>query len=129
MRKNKRWRETPDNISAVSHKFPHEQLLTTVDHEVACQLVKRLDQFLAPLLIVLDAYLDKRLVGTLVDLVVSLVQLRHREAGMLLSELGAMLLTPQQAPAGSKRISRLLHTTKWRAIRMGLPPMKCVCLL
>lgn len=90
-----------------------EQALIAVDREVASQLVKRLDQFLAPLLGVLDAYLDSRLVRTLVDLLVSLVQLRHREAGVLLSELGAMLLSPQQGPAASKRISRLLHSPKW----------------
>ena len=90
-----------------------DQALTAVDREVASQFVKGLDQLLAPLLVVLDAYLDSRLVRTLVDLLVSLIQLRHREAGVLLSELGSMLLSPQHGPAGSKRISRLLHSPKW----------------
>jgi hypothetical protein len=96
-------------------KSLEEQGLSAIDREVAGQLVERLDQFLAPLLVVLDAYLDKRLVRTVLDLVVSLIQLRHRQAGTLLSELGAMLLSPQQAPAGSKRIDRLLHSPKWGA--------------
>lgn len=92
---------------------PDEQALTAIDREVASQLVGRFDQFLAPLVVVLDAYVDSRLVRTLVDLLVSLVQLRHREAGVLLSELGGMLLSPQHGPAASKRISRLLHSPKW----------------
>ncbi len=60
-------------------KSVEEQGLSTIDREVASQLVERLDQFLAPLLMVLDAYVDKRLVRTVFDLVVSLIQLRHRE--------------------------------------------------
>jgi hypothetical protein len=94
-----------------------DQGLTAVDREVASQLVQRLDQFLAPLLVVLDAYVDSRLVRTLVDLLVSLVQLRHREAGVLMSELGAMLLSPQHGPAASKRISRLLQSPQWGSWR------------
>jgi hypothetical protein len=33
----------------------------------------------------------------------------------LLSELGAYLLTPAQAPAGTKRLSNLLRSSHWRA--------------
>jgi hypothetical protein len=91
---------------------PDEQAISAVDRDVAAQLVKRPDQFVAPLVVVLDAYLDSRLVRTLVNLMVSLVQLRHREAGVLLSELGAMLLSPKPGPAGSKRIERLLHSPR-----------------
>lgn len=79
-----------------------EQALIAVAREVAKQLVERLDQFLAPLLVVLDASLEKRLVRTVLDLVVSLVQLRHREAGVVLSEGGAMLLSPKPGPAESQ---------------------------
>jgi site-specific recombinase len=64
----------------------NEQALIAVDRAVAKHLVERLDQFLAPLLVVLDAYVDTRLVRTVLALVVSLVQLRHREAGVVLSE-------------------------------------------
>ena len=80
----------------------HEQALIASDREVAKQLVEGLDQFLAPLLVLLDASVDQRLVRTVLELVVSLIQLRHREAGVVLSELGAMLLSPHQGPAASQ---------------------------
>jgi hypothetical protein len=67
------------------------------------------------LAVVLDADLDKRWVRTVLELLVSLIQLRQREAGVLLSELGGMLLSPQHGPAGSKRISRVLHSPNWGA--------------
>ena len=41
------------------------------------------------------------------------LQFRHRAHGLLLSELGAYLLSPQQAPAGTKRLSNLLRCPKW----------------
>jgi hypothetical protein len=34
---------------------------------------------------------------------------------LLLSELGAYLLTPEQAPAGTKRLSNLLRSERWTA--------------
>jgi hypothetical protein len=34
---------------------------------------------------------------------------------LLLSELGAYLLTPEQAPAGTKRVSNLLRSERWKA--------------
>ncbi|GCE02976.1 transposase [Dictyobacter aurantiacus] len=92
-----------------------EQLMTRLDQEVAGQFVHRLDAWLAPLYVLLDAYLDRRLVRTFADVIVSIIQLRHREAGLLQTELGAMLLSPQHAPAASKRIQRLLSSTKWGA--------------
>jgi hypothetical protein len=33
--------------------------------------------------------------------------------GLLLSELGGYLLGPDQAPAGTKRISNLVHAADW----------------
>lgn len=79
-----------------------EQALTAVDREVASQLVKRLDQFLAPRLLVLDAYLDSRLVRTLVDLLVSLVQLRHREAGVEFARMGSHAAFPPTRASGKQ---------------------------
>ena len=40
---------------------------------------------------------------------------RDRVGGLLLSELGGYLLSPQQAPGGTKRLSSLLHSPKWDA--------------
>lgn len=40
---------------------------------------------------------------------------RDRADGLLLSELGGCLETPDKAPAGTKRLSNLLHSCKWAA--------------
>lgn len=74
---------------------------------------ERFQEFLAPLLVELDQYLDKRLVHTFSLLTEAIVRFRHRNHGLLLSELGAYILSPDQAPAGTKRISNLLRSAKW----------------
>jgi hypothetical protein len=38
-----------------------------------------------------------------------------RVGGLLLSELGGDLLSPDKAPAGTKRLSTLVHSSKWTA--------------
>ncbi len=40
---------------------------------------------------------------------------RHRNEGLWLSELGGYLLSPLQAEAGRKRLTRLLHSPRWHA--------------
>src|SRR5437867_5895747 len=75
---------------------------------VSWQLAQQLAAFVAPLLLELDALIDKRLVRTLLALLATLsviVQFRNRPNGLLLSELAAYLLSAQQAPAGTKRLS------------------------
>jgi len=57
--------------------------------------------------------MDRRLVQTFLSLVMVILIHRHRNQGLLLSELGGYLLDPGQAPAGTKRISRLLHAPRW----------------
>jgi hypothetical protein len=81
----------------------------------AQRLYRHLLQFLAPLLQTLDQRLDVRLVRTFVATLVAIVQWRNRPHGLLLSELGAYLLTPAQAPAGTKRLSNLLRSSHWTA--------------
>lgn len=71
------------------------------------------EQFLAPLLDRLDGQLDKRLVRTFFDVFVSVLRFRNRPLGLILSELGAYVLSPQQSCAGTKRISNLLRSPKW----------------
>jgi hypothetical protein len=44
-----------------------------------------------------------------------LQQWRHRNHGLLLSELGGYLASPAHAPAGTKRLSNLLHSPKWQS--------------
>ena len=72
-----------------------------------------LTQFLAPLVEVLDRRMDRRLVRTVEDTIEALVCWRNRAHGLLLSELGAYILSPQQAPAGTKRLSNLLRSSHW----------------
>lgn len=71
-------------------------------------LADRCYQQLKPLLEQLNAEIDRRLV-------IVIVMHRHRHHGLLLSELGGYLLSPAQAPAGTKRIHNLLHSSKWCA--------------
>lgn len=80
---------------------------------IAAGLRGQLEAFLTPLLVALDVRIDKRLVRTLVLLVGTIITLRHPGNGLVLSELGGYLLGPEQAPAGTKRISNLLRSAKW----------------
>jgi hypothetical protein len=82
---------------------------------LARMLAERLQQFLHPLLVELDAGLDKRLVRTFAAAVQAIVQHRSRSSGLLLSELGGVLLSPAHAPAGTKRLSNLLRSRRWSA--------------
>jgi hypothetical protein len=82
---------------------------------LARTLSTRLQQFLGPLLVELDATVDKRLVCTFAGTVQGILQFRDRARGLLLSELGGVLLSPEHAPAGTKRLSNLLLSPKWRA--------------
>ena len=80
--------------------------------ELSALLAQRLDGYLAPLLLYLDQFLDKRLVRTLAQLIRVIVTFRHSTQGLLLSELGGYLLAPAHAPAGTKRISNLLRSKR-----------------
>jgi hypothetical protein len=72
-------------------------------------------RFLYRLLGVLDVRMDRRLVVTFLSLVMVILMHRHRNQGLLLSELGGYLRPAYQAPAGTKRISNLLHSKRWDA--------------
>jgi hypothetical protein len=81
----------------------------------AKRLSHQLASFLAPILRSLDQRLGRRLVSTFLATLIAIVQWRNRAHGLLLSELGAYLLTPAQAPAGTKRVSNLLRSERWSA--------------
>lgn len=81
--------------------------------EMTAVLALRLENFLAPLLLYLDRFLDKRLVRTLGRVIETIIVFRHSTHGLLLSELGGYLLSPMHAPAGTKRISNLLRSGRW----------------
>ena len=80
---------------------------------VSWQLSEQLSTFVAPLLLELDTLIDKRLVRTFLATLGVIIQFRNRAHGLLLSELGAYLMSAHQAPAGTKRLSNLLRCTKW----------------
>ena len=76
--------------------------------EVESHLVK----YLKPVLSELNEKMDRRLVKTLLGLVMAIVEHRHRNNGLLLSEMGGFLLGSEVCQAGTKRISNLLHSQK-----------------
>ena len=81
----------------------------TQGRAVSENVATRLEEYLAPLLASLNSLLDKRLVKTFLGLIAVIISFRGYRHGLLLSELGGYLLPPGQAPAGTKRLSNLLH--------------------
>jgi hypothetical protein len=75
----------------------------------------QLREFVGPLLVNLDEQLDKRLVRTFLKTLEAVITFRHSVYGLLLSELGSYILSPEHAPAGTKRLSNLLRSNKWTA--------------
>jgi hypothetical protein len=69
--------------------------------------------YLRPVLEQLHWLVDRRIVKTLLDLVMVILMHRNRNQGLLLSELGDHLLGGERGPAGVKRIASLLHSEKW----------------
>ena len=72
--------------------------------------------FVRPILQKLHKDLDRRLVQTFIDLVMIIIMHRHRNNGLLLSELGDLLLGGDRGPAGTKRIANLIHSSRWTAL-------------
>jgi hypothetical protein len=71
--------------------------------------------FLRPFMKELDERLDVRLVRTLADAVTAIVRNRNRPMTLLMSELGGLIAGPKHAPAGTKRIDRLIKSDGWKA--------------
>lgn len=94
-----------------AHKQPGPQ----ADPELASCMQRLLHTFLRPIGDRLAHLLDIRLVLTALELVQAILTHRHTKMGLLLSELGGYLLGPEQATAGTKRISNLIHASGWYA--------------
>ena len=71
------------------------------------KLESQMVELLRPILTKLNEQMDRRLVSTFLGLVMAIVMHRHRNHGLLLSELGGYLLGAEQCCAGTKRISHL----------------------
>ncbi len=78
-------------------------------------LITRLEAELGPLPERLDAYVDTRLVSTFMELMTAIITFVHPKQGLQVAKLGAVLKNGAQAPAGTKKIERLLHSKKWSA--------------
>ena len=78
-------------------------------------LLHQSNRYLSSLQDQLDLQIDKRLVRTFFDLFVTILMFRNRVMGLLLSELGGYICGFDHAPAGTKRISNLLRSKKWKA--------------
>lgn len=80
-------------------------------------LTELLESFFMPLLLALDGVLDKRLVRTLLQSLVAIIRLRNNPQALWLSELGSSLHGydgySASAPAGTKRVGKLLRSVKW----------------
>jgi hypothetical protein len=84
------------------------------------ELAQLLENYLSPLLIVLDGLLDKRLVRTFVQCCVAIMRFRNNKQGLLLSELGSYMDGYDgysgNAAAGTKRIGNLIRSLKWSLV-------------
>jgi hypothetical protein len=79
------------------------------------ELENRCWEYLKPVLEELHRKVDRRLVKTLLDLVLVILMHRNRNSGLLLSELGDHLLGGGRGPAGVKRIASLVHSVRWKS--------------
>lgn len=82
-------------------------------------LGEKLEEFVSDLLVSLDKRLDKRLVRTFLSTLLAILVFRHRHYGLLLSELGGYITSPEKAPAGTKRLSNLLRSQRWGSWFIG----------
>ncbi len=92
------------NQYAIANKSSQE------DQQVSEQVAQQLQRFVHPFLDLLDAYVDCRLVETFLQTMIAIMVAR---TSLLLSVLGEYLTDPQHGPAGTKHLSRLLHSAKW----------------
>lgn len=78
-------------------------------------LENRCWEYVKPFWEELHRKVDRRLVKTLLDLILVILMHRNRNNGLLLSELGDHLLGGERGPAGVKRIASLIHSGKWKS--------------
>ena len=80
-------------------------------------LMDQLETFFLPFLLILDEVVDTRLVRTLLQCLGAIIRLRNNPQALWMSELGSYLQGydgySSSAPAGTKRIGKLLGSVKW----------------
>lgn len=88
---------------------------TTAGQQGGILLLQQSNRYLQPILKTLNSQIDKRLVGTFYNMFATILTFRNKSMGLLLSELGGYICGFAHAPAGTKRISNLLRSPKWKA--------------
>ena len=83
--------------------------------KAATFILRQSNKYLGALQQQLNSQIDKRLVRTFYDLFITITMFRNRVMGLVLSELGGYICGHNHAPAGTKRISNLLRSKKWKA--------------
>jgi hypothetical protein len=101
------------------NELEHERIFAEEAEFISKPLLASWQRLIHPLLQRLDQHTDCRLIYTFERLLLSIFRHRNRSSGLLLTELGAVLSGPHQAPAGTKRISNLLRSQKWRSDEIG----------
>ncbi len=90
--------------------------------QLSQEITQLLENYLSPLLLVLDRLLDKRLVRTLVQCCVAILHFRNNKQGLLLSELGSYMVGYDglsiSATAGTKRVGNLICSLKWSILHI-----------
>lgn len=76
-------------------------------------LLSQSAKYLSPLEKSLSKEMDNRYVRTFFDLFIAILMFRNRSMNLLLTELGGWIAGFAHAPAGTKRISRLLRCKDW----------------
>ena len=76
-------------------------------------LLTQSQTYLSSLEKALSKKIDDRFVRTFYNLFIAILMFRNRPMGLLLSELGGFITGFSSAPAGTKRIGRLLGCEKW----------------
>lgn len=77
---------------------------------LSSDLGRRLQLYLTPLICQLNSKLDARLLRTFFATLIAIICFRERHQALLLSQLGAFVMPPPQAPAGTKLVSNLIHS-------------------
>ena len=88
---------------------------SAVEQKAGHFLLRQTGSYLDSLLEDLDRQIDSRLVSTFYNLFVTILMFRNRAMGLVLSELGGYICGFDHSPAGTKRISNLLRSKKWRS--------------
>jgi hypothetical protein len=106
----------------MSSKYNVRQENEQDPQKVSQDLAGILEISLSPLLIVLDRFLDKRLVRTFVQCCVAIIHFRNNKQGLLLSELGSYMDgysgLSTNAPAETKRLGNLIRSIKWSILHI-----------